>query len=475
MNQQHIENKACYYYSKEVLKQGSISERIDLCELDGEMYDLIGLSDEFKEIYMPTSGGTTIFFSKATIDSSKIIIDKNTKPEIIGKSQIKADYSSFVGNKTVLAIKINAADTNTTSDADRISNKLFGTSGDSVNLKSQISECSMNQLNFLPFNGTTPNGEIILNGVGSVDLPFDLKNKFDKNQQRYINKILNAIRQKYGNLKGDVDHLLLILPKRATKDVAFAYLNWWISYYDDDHVLYPSVTMHEIAHNMGFDHSSYKGREYGDRTGVLGFGNLRGGDKKCFNAVKSWDLGWYAEGHYIVDPFLNSFDGQIVGLANFDQREERYVILKIVGHNDEKDYYVAFNRRDGMNEGSTQHKDRVIITSKKSSDKVGFLSYKEVALYSGEFYTIEKFGGDSSTLFIEVKDISQDSSPAYADISIFLRDDQASKRQVDKMVKKKKKSKKKKKKNKKKEKKANKKRRKLGSAIRILTQMKVNA
>ena len=39
-----IENKLCYYYSTVVLKQGSIIERIDLCELDGEMLEFIGLS-----------------------------------------------------------------------------------------------------------------------------------------------------------------------------------------------------------------------------------------------------------------------------------------------------------------------------------------------------------------------------------------------------------------------------------------------
>ena len=109
---------------------------------------------------------------------------------------------------------------------------------------------------------------------------------------------------------------------------------------------------------------------------------------------------------------------------------------------------------------------QVIITSKKSSDSVVKLSYREDELSSGEFYAIKKFGGSSLTLFIEVNAISMESSPAYADISIFLRDlGQSSK---NRKVNKKKKSKKKKKKQKNKKKKKSKNRR-LGSAIRILS------
>ena len=423
-----------------VRKQGSVNERIDLCEHDGEMFELTGLSDNFKRTNTLMSGATLFFISKATINDDKIIMRQNTMPEILGNSQIHTDYSPFVGNKTILAIKVDATDTETTSSASKISDKLFGTSGDKVNIKSQISGCSMNQLNFIPFNGTTPSGEVILNGVGNVDLPFDLKNKMNES---YENKIFRAVKKKYGNLKGHVDHLLLVLPKNAANYVAYAVLNGWVSAYNDDIVLYPTMVMHEISHNMGFEHSSEGNKEYGDGTGVLGVGKLKDDDKKCFNAVKSWDLGWYVDGHKIVDPSQDSFDGQIVGMANFDQRQEKNVIIKIVGHNDRNDYYVAFNRRDGINKGTTKHGDKVIVTSKKSSNKVNMYSYKEAALSSGEFYTIKNFGGNNSTLVIKVNSISINSSPAYADISISLQDpDFINDEQTDKELSKRKKSKK---------------------------------
>ena len=454
-----MENETCYYYSKEVRKEGSINdERIDICEINGEIFELIGVSDEFKKKNKVKSG-TMFFIREATIKNTKIIIAQDDTPEILGNSQIQKDYSSFVGDKIVLAIKVDAADTETTNSADMISDKLFGTLGDKVNLKSQMSECSMNQLNLIPFNGTTPNGKVINNGVGNVNLPFDLKNKFDES---YDNKILNAIKKKYGNMQGHVDHLLLVLPKDAANYVAYAILDGWVSVYNDGFVLYPTIVIHEIAHNMGFDHSSAGKEEYGDETGVLGYGNVLDNDKKCFNAVKSWDLGWYAGGHKIVDPFQKSFDGQIIGIANYDQREGKYVIIKIEGHDDGNDYYVAFNRKVGMNKGSSQHGQKVIITSKESSKRIDLLSYKEASLSSGEFYAIEKFGGSKFTLVIEINDISLGSSPAYADISISLQDPGFESR---KKSKKKRKQKKKKKKDKKKKTKGDKKiRRRLGSA-----------
>ena len=94
-----------------------------------------------------------------------------------------------------------------------------------------------------------------------------------------------------------------------------------------------------------------------------------------------------------------------------------------------------------MNKGSTEDRDKVIITSKESCERVDILSYKEVALSNGEFYRIKKFGGSSLTLTIEVNDVSLDSMPAYADISVSLQDRDSSNKQMGKNDNKKKKSK----------------------------------
>jgi len=74
-------------------------------------------------------------------------------------------------------------------------------------------------------------------------------------------------------------------------------------------------------------------------------------------------------GSTTVDPFEFVFDGQIVGFAEFDKREERHAIIKTPGHNDNKDHFVSFNRKVGINAGSTVDGDKVIVHSNKASQK----------------------------------------------------------------------------------------------------------
>ena len=238
------------------------------------LLDLV--SHGFKEKYKLKSGSSILSISKATIDNSKIIMAQNVMPEILDNSQLQT-HLPFVGDKIVLAIKVDANNTETKSSADKIGNKLFGTSGDKVTVKSQLSECSMNQLNMIPFNGTTPSGEVIINGVGNVFLPFALKSKYDQSRE---NDITNAIVSKYGNLADLVDHLPLVLPKGASNFIVYARVNGYISVYNEKFIHYPSIVMHEIAHNFGFHHSSEGDEEYGDETRVLGYGNQLDNDKK---------------------------------------------------------------------------------------------------------------------------------------------------------------------------------------------------
>lgn len=75
-----------------------------------------------------------------------------------------------------------------------------------------------------------------------------------------------------------------------------------------------------MFHNLGFDHSSKEGIEYGDTSGIMGCGNYFDDDRKCLNGAKSWYTGWYSAGHVTLDPIENFFAGQIVGVAEFDKR-----------------------------------------------------------------------------------------------------------------------------------------------------------
>merc|ERR1711862_63932 len=150
----------------------------------------------------------------------------------------------------------------------------------------------------------------------------------------------------------------------------------------------------------------------------MGYGNTYGDDKKCLNGVKSWYTGWYSKGHVRLDPFQNFFDGKLVGVAEYDKREGSKVLIKIVGHGDGNDYFISFNRKVGMNAGSTEDGDKVIITSNKSR-RSGAISKKRKALSAGDSYVIANFGGSGKKLTVLVEDISiGNATAAYAHISI---------------------------------------------------------
>jgi len=418
-SEKYIHDQACYYYSKEIVKEGSIFETIDSCQLDGQMFPIIGLSSEFKKKNEVKSGRSMIYIPEAIIDDDTIIISKNTALEVISYSGIQSDETYFIGNRVVLAVKIDAIDTETSLSTSQISDTLFGTGNDTVTMSSQVSSCSYNQLNFIPFNGTTPTGEVVINGVGELFLPFNLIEKFNF-QMEY--KILNRIEKKYGALKDFVDHIILILPENSGNFIAWAYFYGMVVAFKDVYVHSPTNVLHELFHNLGFDHSSEKEEdrwsEYGDTTGVMGYGNTYGDDKKCLNGAKSWYTGWYSKGHVRLDPFQNFFDGKLVGVAEYDKREGSKVLIKIVGHDDGNDYFISFNRKVGMNAGSTEDGDKVIITSNKSR-RSGAISKKRKALSAGDSYVIANFGGSGKKLTVLVEDISiGNATAAYAHISI---------------------------------------------------------
>ena len=58
------------------------------------------------------------------------------------------------GTKTVLVVRVVANDSSTTASAYQLSDSVFGTNGDLVNLKTQYAACSHNQLQFQPATGT---------------------------------------------------------------------------------------------------------------------------------------------------------------------------------------------------------------------------------------------------------------------------------------------------------------------------------
>ena len=76
----------------------------------------------------------------------------------------------------------------------------------------------------------------------------------------------------------------------------------------------------------------------------------------CFNAAKSWELGWYAEKSTKIDP-KNKITLNLDAFVDYDSvPSNEYVLLKIGTK------YVIYNRQKGINSETQEFQNQVTIT-----------------------------------------------------------------------------------------------------------------
>ena len=122
--------------------------------------------------------------------------------------------------------------------------------------------------------------------------------------------------------------------------------------------------MHEIGHNLGLAHSGEGTAEYGDQSGFVGVSwNKDDWPKMCFNAPKSWQLGWYADKAVTtVPPLFSTWTRRLMGIADYDHYTTTTVLVKLETGRD-LDYYINFNRKKGINSQTQEGSDQVLISS----------------------------------------------------------------------------------------------------------------
>jgi len=357
-------------------KMPSGSHEMDACELpNGKMVDIIGLDNEFKYANKGklVSGRTKLNIVGASMKRGKLYVP-NTFQVQMAQVQIEKkpisnkDKISIMGfgtsqvTKKVLVLRANAPDASTTSTTSQISDKIFGTDGDSYNLKSHYAACSYNELLFEPFSGDM-NGETIVAGVGEVTLASNIVG-VDRNVVKQ--SMLDAADEKYGDLStkianDELDYVMLCLPPGTDGSwIAYAYVNSWLSVYNDYWCNSLSAQMHEVGHNLGLAHSG-ETTTYDDKSGMMGYSyNQDEGPVMCFNAAKNFQLGWYNNGEETITPLQantekNFFDGRLIGIAEYDLIDTASTdkaIAQITGYGN--DYYASFNSRKGINSGTQE-------------------------------------------------------------------------------------------------------------------------
>lgn len=113
--------------------------------------------------------------------------DLREKQGVQQKSHVNNDQRRLMtGERTVLVVRIQAADATTGFSESELSNSVFGGGGDAVNLRDQYLKCSHNQLTFNP---TTHSG--VNNGVVTVDIrPETITGRDDSTIRNIVNSKL---------------------------------------------------------------------------------------------------------------------------------------------------------------------------------------------------------------------------------------------------------------------------------------------
>ena len=238
---------------------GSDQEHVE-CQLRGadltedesfRMIRIKGLAPGWAEENEIESGVSTIFAQGSCIDDGSLFI--NTDEELIivnsGKDSSKGDGNGSVRNlenvvKKVLVLRIVAKDSTTTATEAELADDLFGAAGDVVNLQSQFKACSYDQLQF---NALASNTEVGTDGIYTVSLPNTTV--VGQDDTSILVAAVNEAKAQLGdNLENIADHVMVCLPP-GTKGgwIAYAYVNHWLSAYNDEWCRDPSGQMHEVG------------------------------------------------------------------------------------------------------------------------------------------------------------------------------------------------------------------------------------
>ena len=225
------------------------------------------------------SGLSTFFHPNAGLSQlGNIYVPKSHLPAGQSAPKMRIDTpanqvaAQVTGQKKALVVRVSdKSSRKPTDEPAQMSDKVFGTDGDPINLKSQLSNCSAEKLtitNDQDGSGYSPSFEMKAPGVIEVSIDVDLQTA--ANDSVVENAITTAVQTFTSmTLPGAFDYVLYVIEGCYHNDcgwAGYAYIGSWLSVYVNNYYGMPDVTVHELGHNFGFAHSGMGTQVYADHT-----------------------------------------------------------------------------------------------------------------------------------------------------------------------------------------------------------------
>mmetsp|Transcript_25258 Transcript_25258/g.46948 ORF Transcript_25258/g.46948 Transcript_25258/m.46948 type:complete len:682 (-) Transcript_25258:187-2232(-) len=343
--------------------------RFDCETSDGMIYEVEGLDQKVN------SGEVDQILSGKTELEGDVDIDEKAAKMLVRTGKLRSKKKGVNGNRngrklsegtgtrTVLAVRIIANGGSTTVSSFHVSDEIFGTFRDPVNLKSQMSACSNGALNITTADNKLTNNELLAtdieDGVTTVTVSSAVTPGGDR---AMVNEVNGALLEAFGVNSPDelANHIMYCLPPGTMTGIADSYINHWRSVYSDVWCTYVSAQMHEIGHNLNLADSGEGSDQYGDQSGMMGYSYSESNTQMCYNSAKSWQLGWYSTKREVYTAGMGPRTYDIYGIASAGDAMAGTVLIKIDRDSD-VDLYINFNWAMLHNEDTKEAANLVMI------------------------------------------------------------------------------------------------------------------
>jgi hypothetical protein len=262
-------------YEHACIAQGDDGEYDMRFQIDDNNGIIVNKMGEHGLNIIHASGRYKVTMTNVVLAAAEPVVSTTPSTEVTiedlgDKSGLFRRLGSITGTKSIVIIRVTTNDGSASKSKEQIANSFFGTGGDSNTLRSRYLECSMGKLEFVA--GT---GHDFVNGVAELTISHPSSGI---NIMALQAQVTTALIAKYGSsLRDTYDHVVYSVPRGTTIGgtdgwLAFAYMNSYLSVYNDQNIVFISNQVHETGHNLGLMHSNHGSQKYGDQSGTMGYG-----------------------------------------------------------------------------------------------------------------------------------------------------------------------------------------------------------